>query len=118
MIFFSSRLFALNSDTDSQTYVSKDYNSDYWPQGSWDLAATKGAYWTWLNGLYPGDLCKVDVNHSLYHIVLAESTFVPTWVTYAVCIPMEWSHATFELDLSCVTREPFSIFEPKRKSKD
>ena len=28
----------------------EDYNPGYWPEGSWELAATKGAYWTWLDG--------------------------------------------------------------------
>lgn len=37
----------------------------YLPQGSWDLAISKGAYWTSLNGWYPGDLSTLGLSHPL-----------------------------------------------------
>ncbi|KAL9137017.1 MAG: hypothetical protein Q9175_001774 [Cornicularia normoerica] len=38
----------------------EDYNPGYWSPGSWDLAATKGAYWTLLKVQYPGGLSTLE----------------------------------------------------------
>lgn len=59
----------------------------YLPQGSWDPAISKGAYWTSLNGWYPGDLSTLGLSHPLTAFFQLTPTLVPTWVSYTFCIP-------------------------------
>lgn len=64
----------------------EDYNPGYAPEGSWELAATKGAYWTWLNGQYTGDQITLEEKYILTTSFQPTPTSVPTWVSPALSI--------------------------------